>query len=192
MPVDDSARADPVGEQHSPAGNKSHRATFDVSHHRRVQTRYACSRVGGELTEVFLPARGYRIEAGLVVDLAATLGLSVEPGQELGHRGEILGDIRTAAHHCGQPELVGMASHHDHRLSRSPARGTEMRDAQIAARGQPAVERDLALTRPLSALHRGEVEEIRGDGLLEFVGAITHKQHQSGVRLGDLGTQRTA
>ena len=121
----------------------------------------------------------------------AALGLGVEPGQELGYRREVFGDVRTAAHNRGQPELVGMASHHDHRLSRSPTRGTEMSDAQIAARGKPAVECELALTRSLPALHRGEVEEIRGDGLLEFVGAITHQKHQTGVRLSDLGTQRT-
>ena len=192
MPVDDSARADPVGEQHSSAGDERHRATFDVSHHRRVQTRDGFLRIGGEFTEIFPPTRADRIDAGLVVDLVAAQGLGVEPGQELGHRGEIFGDVRTAAHHRGQPELVGMASHHDHRLSRSPTRGTEMSDPQIAARGQPAVERDLALTRSLPALHRGEVEEIRGDGLLEFVSAITHQKHQTGVRLSNLRTQRTA
>jgi len=67
-----------------------------------------------------------------------------------------------------------------------------MSDTQIAVRGQSAVECDLTLTRSLPVLHRGEVEEIRGDGLLELVSAITHQKHQSGVRLSDLRTQRTA
>lgn len=186
MTVDDPACSDSINEQHRAAGNETHCAPFYFGDNTGVQAWDPTLGVISQLGETRLPPRSDRLEAAFLVDLTATMRLGVEPGQHRRYRHKLFVDLHALAHQRGQPALIGMAPHHDHRFGLSAVGETDVRNPQIAGRSQPAVEHDLSRAGPFATLRCRKVEEIGGDGLLDFVGPITDEEYQAGVRLNDV------
>ena len=78
-----------------------------------------------------------------------------------------------------------MAAHHDDGFGRLAAEG-EVREAEVALRGQSAVKFHLVRAREFATGGSGEVQEIGDDGLLDLESTIADEEHQTGVRLSDL------
>ena len=72
-----------------------------------------------------------------------------------------------------QSSRVRVAAHHDHGFCRPALRAGEVSHPQVTVRGQPAVQRDLALAGTFPTFASAEVEEVGGDRLLRLVRLVT-------------------
>ena len=187
--VDDAPAGDTPGEEHGAAGDEVIHQSSDIGDGLRVQRAVAGGRVAGQLVEVLRPAGNHRIHPGLGVDGRPTFGVGVETRQHPRDGVQVPGDVRSAAHHGGQPALVGIATHDDHRFG-CGAGCLEMAHPEIGVGGQAAVEGDLVGAGALPLSDAGEIEKVGDDGFLDLVGQVARQHHQPGVGLGDAGVQR--
>ena len=183
MAVDDASILDARGEKNRPPCDELRGQVFEVTN--LVGGQHAADEPF-QLGDVLLPQCADGTDLALLVDGATTIGSLVEPRELIGDSLQRRGDRLAVAHPGGQPAGLGVAAHHHDRLGGAAGWVAHVCDAQIRVGGEPAVELDLALARPLAALGSGMVEKVGGDRLLAFVCPVADEYHHPGVGFADL------
>jgi hypothetical protein len=150
--------------------------------------------LGGRLLEVLAGVGRHHAEAGEGGGVRPALGLGVERGEALGQGGQGARVEQAALQPAQQRRLVRQAGHLDRPLDRltgaleaqASAVADDRDDAEVHARGQPAVDAHLLLAEVSAFVQGGEVEEPEADRFLDLVGVPAGQEDGGDVRLADL------
>lgn len=182
MPVDDSARTDPVGEQCLPARQEAHRRVLDRRDGVAVERAAGCP---AHPVEHALPARLHLVPLTSRRDLLRSLGTGVEGRENARDLANLLRPGTAVGDYRRQPAFPGHPRHHHHVLPHLAVRPVQVGHAEVGVGSKPAVELHLPVASAFALLAPGEVEKVGTDQLLDLQCPLAEQNDHADMSLVD-------